>query len=110
MAPASGTSTGMQASGTAIGIEFVARKARGEPEAEQRGKSERRERDVEHAMGQQRLRTAFERRPERREQRIERRRVIEVVGFAGELERVRIEQAHRCSAGQAVPVRCRCAT
>ena len=68
-------------------------------------------RDVDQAMRQQRLRMAFERRPDRREHVIERRRVIEIVGFAGELERLRVDAAASLSAsGQASPVCWMCAT
>jgi hypothetical protein len=45
-------------------------------------------------MGQQRLRMTFELGADRREQRIEHWRVVEVIGLAGELERLRIEEPH----------------
>jgi hypothetical protein len=74
------------------GIEFMTRKTRGEPEAEQRGKADGRDGDIDQAMGQQCLRPALEPRPQRREQPIEQRRVIEIIGVAGELEGLRIEK------------------
>ena len=78
------------------GVKFMTRETRGEAEAEQRGKAERCDGDVDQAMRQQRLRPAFEPRPERRVQVIERRRVIEIIGLASELEVLRIDQPHRC--------------
>ncbi|MDR3420924.1 MAG: hypothetical protein P4L80_06730 [Xanthobacteraceae bacterium] len=47
---------------------------------------------------------AFQLRPDRGEQRVEQRQVIEVVGFGGEFEGVRIEQLSRFKSGQASPV------
>ena len=73
----------------------MTRETRGEPEAEQRGKAEGSDGDVDQAMRQQRLRPAFEPRPQRRVQVIERRRVIEIIGLASELEVLRIDQPHR---------------
>ena len=73
----------------------MTRKTRDEPEAEQRGKAERCDGDIDQAMRQQRLRPAFEPRPQRGEQVIERRRVVEIIGGSGELESLRIDQPHR---------------
>ena len=77
-------------------VKFMSRKTRGEPEAEQCGKADGRDGDVDQAMRQQRLRPALEPRPQNREQLIEQRRVIEIIGFAGELEALRVEKPHRC--------------
>ena len=78
------------------GVKFMSRKTRSDAEAEQRGKAACRNGDVDQAMRQQRLRPALEPRPQRRMQVIEQRRVIEIIGVAGELEALRVEHPHRC--------------
>ena len=84
------------------GVEFVTRKTRDEAEAEQRGKAERCDGDVDQAMRQQCLRPAFEPRSQNREQVIEWRRMIEIIGVAGELEALRIDEPHRFQVGPSV--------
>ena len=88
----------------------MTRKTRGDSEAEQRGKADGRDGDVDQAMRQQRLRPALEPRPQRREQVIERRRVIEIIGVAGELEALRVESRIAFRSGQASPLCWMCAT
>ena len=73
---------------------MLARKPRCERECEQSDKSGSRQRDVKQTIYQQRLRTTFELGADRRQQRIEHRRVVEVIGLPSELEGLRIEEPH----------------
>ncbi len=73
----------------------MTRKTRGEAESEQCAEADGRHGDIDQAMRQQRLRPAFELRSQTREQVIEQRRMIEIIGGAGELEALRIEKPHR---------------
>jgi hypothetical protein len=73
---------------------------RGKADAEQGGKADRRDGDVDQAVGEQRARVAFKPRAKLRQQRVKYRWMVQIVRGRGELECMRVKQAHIFQVGR----------